>query len=117
MTRAAALATVRSSAGELLLVRRIDGNCELAQGAHHPAPPGHLRALPTHGRRSRPPRPKARRSRYTWTASTRMGHSHGEPTAQDPGGLRPMPRPHPHQGTSRITNAVVTGEPDDRETI
>jgi hypothetical protein len=46
-----------------------------------------------------------------------MGQGHGKPTAQNPRGLRYLPRPHPHRATSHTAHAVVTGEPDDRETI
>ena len=46
-----------------------------------------------------------------------MGQGHGQQATQDPRGLRLLPRPHPHRTASHTAHAVVTGEPDDRETI
>jgi len=46
-----------------------------------------------------------------------MDDDHGEPAAQDPRRLRHLPRRHPYGETNRRAHAVVTGEPDDRETI
>src|SRR3954454_18742237 len=46
-----------------------------------------------------------------------MGTAHDETTPQDPRGLRCLPRPYPSRAASRNAHAVVTGEPDDRETV
>src|SRR3954466_14205113 len=46
-----------------------------------------------------------------------MGQGHGQPETQNPGGLRFLPQPRPYRATSHTAHAVVTGEPDDRETI
>jgi hypothetical protein len=46
-----------------------------------------------------------------------VGQGHGKTATQDPRGLRRLPQPDPRKATSSIPHAVVTGEPDDRETI
>jgi hypothetical protein len=46
-----------------------------------------------------------------------LGHGHGKPQTQNTRRLRHLPQPDPYRAASRTAHAVVTGEPDDRETI
>src|SRR4051794_30963689 len=73
--------------------------------------------MPANGQRTSPPRSQAGRPRHTRTAPAPMGQGNGEPATQNPCGLRLLPRPYPYRATSHTAHAVVTGEPDDRETI
>ena len=75
------------------------------QGAGHPAPArtGASSASST-DERAGPPRPQARRPRQAGTTTARVGAAHGQTAAQDPRGLRRLPRRHPRrQPTATLT--------------
>jgi len=77
---------------------------------------GTVRALRASGRGASPPDPKARRSRTAPAAgTTRVGKDHGQTAAQDPRGLRTLPRRHPPPEANRVNHGIVAGEPGDRK--
>ncbi|CAM5529666.1 hypothetical protein SAURM35S_02239 [Streptomyces aurantiogriseus] len=61
--------------------------------------------------------PRPRRSCTCRMAAFRLGARHASPATQNCRGLRHLPRPYPLRTASQTTHAVVTGEPDDRETV
>src|SRR6266496_758104 len=74
-----------------------------------------MRFYPTIGG---PPHPQALRPEQTGTQrETRMGPDHGEAAAQDTDHLHRLSRQHPCWTTNRHLTQIVTGEPDDQETI
>ena len=86
------------------------------QGADHPAPRGRCELCDAHGRDRRcttsassPTSPRPGRPQPAWA------QAHGETAAQDPRGLRRLPRRHPHRQPAAQLTAVVTGEPDARK--
>ena len=88
-----------------------------AKGTHRETPGGHLRDLRKQGQRASAPRPRSRRPRTCRMAAFRLGARHASPAPQNGRGLRHLPRPHPLRTASQNIHAVVTGEPDDRETV
>src|SRR5574341_537126 len=70
-----------------------------------------MRAVWTNGQHPSPSRPTARRSPTTRPPTARVDTAYGETAAQDPRGLRRLPRRHPRTAANRDIHAPVTGEP------
>jgi Type II intron maturase/Reverse transcriptase (RNA-dependent DNA polymerase) len=73
------------------------------QGANPSAPRRTVRALRASGRGARAPNPQTRRPRQARSARTaRLDEDHGQTAAQDPGGLRQLPRQHPPPAANHV---------------
>ncbi len=83
-----------------------------------PAPGGHLRDLRKQRARCKcTTSASSPTSTHAGSRSPEWAQRHGQPAPQDPRGLRHLPRPHPSGTAGQTAHAVVTGEPDDRETV